>query len=93
MKMKILKLSKSVKVKVNPYVITSRRLFFSRIGTELLVGLLLINTWFSIPFIPFGLIMSSFFTGLIILVENFFRSTFIKKFKVYCTSENLYLIC
>ncbi len=79
MKMKILKLSKSVKVKVNPYVITSRRLFLSRIGTELLVGLLLINTWFSIPFIPFGLIMSSFFTGLIILVENFFRSTFIKK--------------
>lgn len=77
--MKILKLSKSVKVKVNPYVITSRRLFLSRIGTELLVGLLLINTWFSIPFIPFGLIMSSFFTGLIILVENFFRSTFIKK--------------
>ena len=79
MKMKILKLSKSVKVKVNPYVITSRRLFLSRIGTELLVGLLLINTWFSIPFIPFGLIMSSFFTGLIILVEKFFRSTFIKK--------------
>ena len=77
--MKILKLSKSVKVKFNPYVITSRRLFLSRIGTELLVGILLINTWFSIPFIPFGLIMSSFFTGLIILVEKFFRSTFIKK--------------
>ena len=93
--MKILKLSKSVKVKVNPYVITSRRLFLSRIGTELLVGLLLINTWFSIPFIPFGLIMSSFFTGLIILVENFFRSTFIKKIhprcKMKCNRKDMFV--
>lgn len=77
--MKILKLNKSVRVKINPYVITSRRLFLSRIGIELLVGILLISTWFSIPFIPFGLIISSFFIGLIILVEKFFRSNFIRK--------------
>lgn len=77
--MKILKLNKSVRVKINPYVITSRRLFLSKIGIELLVSILLINTWLSIPFIPFRLIMSSFFIGLIILVEKFFRSTFIRK--------------
>lgn len=77
--MKILKLNKSVRVKFNPYAITSHRLFLSRIGIELLIGILLINTWLSIPFIPFRLIMSCLFISLIILVEFFFRTSFMSK--------------
>lgn len=87
----MLKLNKSVRVKFNPYTITSHRLFLSRIGIELLMGILLINTWLSIPFIPFRLIMSCFFTSLIILVEFFFRTSFMSKIQnVLFVRESLF---
>lgn len=72
--MKLLKLNKSVRVRANPYIITSRRIFFTKVGIELLLAILSINAWFSIPFLPIRLIISSFFIGLIILVEKMFRS-------------------
>ena len=55
------------------------------------MGILLINTWLSIPFIPFRLIMSCFFISLIILVEFFFRTSFMSKIQnVLFVRESLF---
>lgn len=71
--MKLLQLNKSVRVRANPYIITSRRIFFTKVGIELLLAILSINAWFSLPF-PISLTISSLFIGLIILFEKHFRS-------------------
>lgn len=72
--MKLLQLNKSVRVRANPYIITSRRIFFVKAGIELLLVIGSINAWFTIPFLPIRLIISSLFIGLIILFEKGFRS-------------------
>lgn len=72
--MKLLQLNKSVRVRANPYIITSRRIFFVKAGLELLLVIGSINAWFTIPFLPIRLIISSLFIGLIILFEKGFRS-------------------
>lgn len=71
--MKLLQLNKSVRVRANPYIITSRRIFFTKVGIELLLAILSINAWFSLPF-PISLTISSLFIELIILFEKHFRS-------------------
>lgn len=73
-------LNKSVRVRANPYIITSRRIFFTKVGIELSLFILSINAWFSLPF-PIRLIALTFFIGLIILFEKGFHSKIMTNIK------------
>ena len=66
-------LNKSVRVRANPYIITTRRIFFTKVGIELSLFILSLNAWLSLSF-PIRLIALTFFIGLIILFEKGFRS-------------------
>lgn len=77
--MKLLKLNQTIRVKSKPYIITSRRLFLSRVGVDLFLGILLLSTWIASLMVPVKLIFSLIFFGMICSVEKFFRSTFIRK--------------
>ena len=77
--MKLLKLNQTIRVKSKPYILTSRRLFLSRVGVDLFLGILLLSTWIASLIVPVKLIFSLIFLGMICSVEKFFRSTFIRK--------------
>lgn len=77
--MKLLKLNQTIRVKSKPYIITSRRLFLSRVGVDLFLGILLLSIWIASLMVPVKLIFSLIFFGMICSVEKFFRSTFIRK--------------
>lgn len=77
--MKLIKLNQTVRVRFNPYIITSKRLFLSRIGMDLFLGMLLINTWVSPCSIPVKSVLSLIFIGIICSIEKFFKSVFISK--------------
>lgn len=77
--MKLLKLKQTVRVKFNPYIITSRRISCIRVGMEFFFGILLINTWVSPCSIPVKSVLSLIFIGMIYSIEKIFRSTFIRK--------------
>ena len=77
--MKLLKLNQTIRVKSKPYIITSRRLFLSRVGVDLFLGILLLSTWIASLIVPVKLIFSLIFFGMICSVEKLFRSTFIRK--------------
>ena len=79
--MKLIKLNQTVRVRFNPYIITSKRLFLSRIGMDLFLGMLLINTWVSPCSIPVKSVLSLIFIGIICSIEKFFKSVFISKIK------------
>ncbi|WP_029186900.1 FtsK/SpoIIIE domain-containing protein [Streptococcus suis] len=89
--MKLLKLNQTVRVRFNPYIITSKRLFLSRIGMDLFLGMLLINTWVSPCSIPVKSVLSLIFIGMIYSIEKIFRSTFIRKIQsVLYVRESLF---
>lgn len=77
--MKLIKLNHAVRVRFNPYIITSKRLFLSRVGMDLFLGMLLINTWVSPYSIPIKSVLSLIFIGIICSIEKFFKSVFISK--------------
>ncbi|NQM62569.1 cell division protein FtsK [Streptococcus suis] len=77
--MKLIKLNHAVRVRLNPYIITSKRLFLSRVGMDLFLGMLLINTWVSPYSIPIKSVLSLIFIGIICSIEKFFKSVFISK--------------
>ncbi|MBS8089108.1 cell division protein FtsK [Streptococcus suis] len=66
-------------MRFNPYIITSKRLFLSRVGMDLFLGMLLINTWVSPYSIPIKSVLSLIFIGIICSIEKFFKSVFISK--------------
>ncbi|MCO4646534.1 FtsK protein [Streptococcus infantarius subsp. infantarius] len=89
--MKLIKLNQTVRVRFNPYIITSKRLFLSRIGMDLFLGMLLINTWVSPCSIPVKSVLSLIFIGMIYSIEKIFRSTFIRKIQsVLYVRESLF---
>ena len=89
--MKLIKLNQTVRVRFNPYIITSKRLFLSRIGMDLFLGMLLINTWVSPCSIPVKSVLSLIFIGMIYSIEKIFRSTFIGKIQsVLYVRESLF---
>ncbi|HEM2868409.1 FtsK/SpoIIIE domain-containing protein [Streptococcus suis] len=89
--MKLIKLNHAVRVRFNPYIITSKRLFLSRVGMDLFLGMLLINTWFSPCSIPVKSVLSLIFIGMIYSIEKIFRSTFIRKIQsVLYVRESLF---
>lgn len=89
--MKLLKLKQTVRVRFNPYIITSKRLFLSRVGMDLFLGMLLINTWFSPYSIPVKSVLSLIFIGIICSIEKFFKSVFISKIQnVLFVRESLF---
>lgn len=77
--MKIIKLNQTVRVKFNPYIITSRRISCIRVGMEFFLGILLINTLFSPYSIPVKSVLSLIFIGIICSIEKFFKSVFISQ--------------
>ena len=91
--MKLLKLKQTVRVKFNPYIITSRRISCIRVGMEFFFGILLINTWVSPCSIPVKSVLSLIFIGMIYSIKKFSGLLLLEKFKAYYMSENLYLIC
>ncbi|HEM3992068.1 TPA: cell division protein FtsK [Streptococcus suis] len=89
--MKLIKLNHAVRVRFNPYIITSKRLFLSRVGMDLFLGMLLINTWFSPCSILVKSVLSLIFIGMIYSIEKIFRSTFIRKIQsVLYVRESLF---
>ena len=89
--MKLIKLNQTVRVRFNPYIITSKRFFLSRIGMDLFLGMLLINTWVSPCSIPVKSVLSLIFIGMIYSIEKIFRSTFIRKIQsVLYVRESLF---
>ena len=89
--MKLIKLNQTVRVRFNPYIITSKRLFLSRIGMDLFLGMLLINTWVSPCSIPVKSVLSLIFVGMVYSIEKIFRSTFIRKIQsVLYVRESLF---
>lgn len=89
--MKLLKLKQTVRVRFNPYIITSKRLFLSRVGMNLFLGILLINTWVSPYSIPIKSVLSLIFVGMVYSIEKIFRSTFIRKIQsVLYVRESLF---
>lgn len=77
--MKLLRLNKTVRVRFNPYIITSNRLLLIKICVELFFSILLLSTWFSITILPVQLLLTIIFICFIWSVEKFFKSTFISK--------------
>ena len=89
--MKLLKLKQTVRVKFNPYIITSRRISCIRVGMEFFFGILLINTWVSPCSIPVKSVLSLIFIGMIYSIKKIFRSTFIRKIQsVLYVRESLF---
>ncbi len=79
--MKLIKLNHAVRVRFNPYIITSKRLFLSRVGMDLFLGMLLINTWVSPYSIPIKSVLSLIFIGIICSIEKFLSLFYIKNSK------------
>ncbi|HEL0781799.1 TPA: cell division protein FtsK [Streptococcus equi subsp. zooepidemicus] len=77
--MKLLRLNKTVRVRFNPYIITSNRLLLIKICVELFFSILLLSTWFSITILPVQLLLTIIFICFIWSVEKFFKSTFVSK--------------
>ena len=89
--MKLLRLNKTVRVRFNPYIITSNRLLLIKICVELFFSILLLSTWFSPYSIPVKSVLSLIFVGMVYSIEKIFRSTFIRKIQsVLYVRESLF---
>lgn len=89
--MKLLRLNKTVRVRFNPYIITSNRLLLIKICIELFFSILLLSTWFSPYSIPVKSVLSLIFVVMVYSIEKIFRSTFIRKIQsVLYVRESLF---